>query len=263
MRRQVFCFVVGPGERDHGFRRGCGFTPASFFGTGPRQCNGNSAPRTTPGNPLLHPPDQPSWVQQTRPTPMLALQLALPRSPPASSARRRWCPATASPAGGARRLRGELGGSRRVLPSRTPPGDGPYTDRLLRLVAQATCSSHPSPPPGGPPPDSLHHWTRGRGSEWERAATAAAAASATPAAAAATVRHHRGGDGGGGEVVEPAPLPSLPPPGSHRFTSDCRKPLPHGDLAILLQRKCGNPPPANAGPRLLAASPCPPLAKTS
>ena len=155
MRRQVFCFVVGPGERDHGFRRGCGFTPASFFGTGPRQCNGNSAPRTTPGNPLLHPPNQPSWVQQTRPTPMLALQLALPRtsSPPGSSARRRWCPATASPAGGASRLRGELGGNRRVPPSRTPPGDGPYTDRLLRLVAQATCSSHPSPPPGGPPPE--------------------------------------------------------------------------------------------------------------
>jgi hypothetical protein len=32
-------------------------------------------------------------------------------------------------------------------------------------------------------------------------------------------------------------------------------------MAILLQRKCGGPPPARAGPRLLAASPCAPWAK--
>ena len=43
--------------------------------------------------------------------------------------------------------------------------------------------------------------------------------------------------------------------------SDCSKPLPIDDLAILLQRKCESPPPARAGPRLLAASPCAPWAK--
>ena len=43
--------------------------------------------------------------------------------------------------------------------------------------------------------------------------------------------------------------------------SDCSKPLPIDDLAILLQRKCWSPPPARAGPRLLAASPCAPWAK--
>ena len=101
--------------------------------------------------PPFHPPGQPSWVlPHPRPTPTLAMWLALPRSPPSSSAERRWPsakmtgPATASPADGARLPRDGLVGHPlgASLHERTPPV-GPDRDRLVAGGAQALVAPIP------------------------------------------------------------------------------------------------------------------------
>ena len=78
-------FVVGQGCRGHGFRWGGDFNPAVWSELPPS----DQAPPDPPlAYPQLRPPEQPFGVQ-ARPTPTPALQPALPRSPPSSSAGRR------------------------------------------------------------------------------------------------------------------------------------------------------------------------------
>jgi hypothetical protein len=65
----------------------------------------------------------------------------------------------------------------------------------------------------------------------------------------------------GGWWLWTSPLPSAQPPGSCRFAITAANHCQSGHMAILLQLKCGSPPPARAWPRLLTASPCAPWAK--
>ena len=215
--------------------------PTRVVRAGP-QCNGLLAPPDNPlVNPRRHPLDQPSWVpSQARITLALAVAAAPPevlRDPPPGDGGARLQPGCSlrQPRGGVGRAPVQRG---HPQAARGPPVTG----------VPNTCSPQPVPPGRA----------AARTVSLEVGNPSGNAAMVTAAAAAATTRHEaptwrwrRRREGW---------LSTSPP--SHSSTSwtlpvhsDCSKPLPYGDMATLLQRKCKNPPPARAGPRLLAALP--------
>ena len=146
--------------------------------------------------PLLHPPDQPDLVQ-TRPTPTLAVRLALPRSPQRSSAGRQ-C-AQQQPG----YPRDRTGARHPTSASNEDTPRWPRSNHPVRVVTPATVH-----PPGGTAarPASLIGTEVGVRVGTRRHSRSSSGRRLRRRRRRDSALHRRGGDGGGGEVVEPAPL---------------------------------------------------------
>ena len=190
--------------------------------------------------PLLHPPDQPDLVQ-TRPTPTLAVRLTFPHSPQRSSAGRQ----CAQQQPGYPRDRTVTGARHPTSASNEDTPRWPRSNHPVRVVTPATV--HPRGvtaarqasligPEVGVPVGTRRHCRSRSGRRLRRRRCRDSAL------------HRRGGDSGGGEVVEPAPLPSPPPPGSRCLqvtpANNCHMTTWQssfsGSAGVLLRRELGH-----------------------